>query len=67
MTFLPDSAVRVETRGAHLGVARFAAPAPGRRIGIAFRRSSTRSEEFEDFADILRRGVASGMPDVRRT
>ena len=26
MTFLPDSAVRVETRGAHLGVARFAAP-----------------------------------------
>jgi LysR family hydrogen peroxide-inducible transcriptional activator len=66
MTFLPDSAVKVETRGAHLGVARFADPAPGRTICLAHRRSSTRTEEFEDFAEILRRAVSDGMPSVRR-
>jgi LysR family hydrogen peroxide-inducible transcriptional activator len=66
MTFLPDSAVKVETRGAHLGVARFAEPAPGRSICLVHRRSSTRTEEFEDFAEILRRAVADGMPSVRR-
>ena len=66
MTFLPDSAVKVETRGAQLGVARFADPAPGRRIVLVHRRTSTRSEEFEDFAEILRRAVVGGMPSVRR-
>jgi LysR family transcriptional regulator, hydrogen peroxide-inducible genes activator len=66
MTFLPDSAVRVETRGAHLGVARFADPAPGRRIVLVHRRTSTRSEEFEDLAEILRRAVVEAMPSVRR-
>lgn len=66
MTFLPDSAVKVETRGAHLGVARFADPAPGRTIVLVHRRSSTRTEEFEDLAEILRRAVAVGMPSVRR-
>ena len=66
MTFLPDSAVKVEARGAHLGVARFADPAPGRTICLVHRRSSTRTEEFEDFAEILRRAVVDGMPSVRR-
>lgn len=66
MTFLPDSAVRVETRGAQLGVARFADPAPGRRIVLVHRKSSTRTEEFEDLAEILRRAVAASMPSVRR-
>jgi LysR family transcriptional regulator, hydrogen peroxide-inducible genes activator len=66
MTFLPDSAVKVETRGAQLGVARFADPAPGRRIGLVYRRSSTRVEEFEDLAEILRRAVVKALPSVRR-
>ena len=66
MTFLPDSAVRVETRGAHLGVARFADPAPGRRVVLAHRKSSPRSEEFEDLAEIMRRAVSDGLPPVRR-
>ena len=66
MTFLPDSAVRVETRGAHLGVARFADPAPGRRVVLAHRKSSPRSEEFEDLAEIMRRAVSDELPSVRR-
>jgi LysR family hydrogen peroxide-inducible transcriptional activator len=67
MTFLPDSAVKVETRGAHLGVARFSDPAPGRTICLVHRRSTTRTEEFEDFAEIVRRAVVDGMPSVRRS
>lgn len=66
MTFLPDSAVKVETRGAHLGVARFSGSAPGRTVCLVHRRSSTRREEFEDFAEIVRRAAAAGMPSVRR-
>ncbi len=65
MTFLPETAVKVESRGAHLGIARFNAPAPGRTIVLAHRRSSTRTEEFEDFAEIIRRAVVKGMPFVR--
>jgi LysR family hydrogen peroxide-inducible transcriptional activator len=67
MTVLPSSAVEVEARGARLGIAHFAGDAPGRRIGLVWRKSSTRTEEFEDLADIITRGVVSGMPDVRAT
>ena len=66
MTFLPDTAVKVETRGAQLGVAHFTDPAPGRRIVLAFRKSSTRLEEFEDLAEIVRRAVAAHLPGARR-
>lgn len=58
-TFLPSTAVKVETRGAHIGVATFVAPAPGRSIGLVHRRTSTRGEEFEDLAEILRRAARS--------
>jgi LysR family hydrogen peroxide-inducible transcriptional activator len=65
MTVLPASAVDVEARGARLGIAHFTATPPGRRIGLVWRKSSTRTEEFEDLADIVKRGVISGMPAVR--
>ena len=65
MTVLPRSAVDVEARRARLGIAEFAEPAPGRRIGLVWRKSSTRVEEFEDLADIITRGVVRGIPDVR--
>ncbi len=65
-TFLPATAVKVETRGAHIGVATFVAPAPGRSIGLVHRRTSTRGEEFEDLAEILRR-AAKSLPGARVT
>lgn len=65
MTFLPASAIRVETRGAQIGFARFVDPPPGRRVVLAFRRSSTRVEEFEDLAEILRRAATRTMTAVR--
>ncbi len=47
VTLLPESAVAVEARGARdLAVLPFRAPAPARRIGLAWRRGSPRSAEF---------------------
>ena len=56
-TLLPETAVRVEARGAALGIARFSSPAPGRRVGLVFRNTSSRLEEYQDLAEILRRAV----------
>jgi LysR family hydrogen peroxide-inducible transcriptional activator len=47
VTLVPESALPVETRGARdLVVRPFRAPAPGRRIGLAWRRGSPRGAEF---------------------
>jgi len=57
-TLLPETAVKVEARGAALGIAHFVDPAPGRRIGLVFRGTTSRLEEFQDLAEIMRRAVA---------
>ncbi|MDP4015235.1 MAG: hydrogen peroxide-inducible genes activator [Candidatus Nanopelagicales bacterium] len=54
-SLLPATAVAVETRRARVATARFRAPAPGRTMGLVFRDSDRRREEFEDVAEILRR------------
>jgi LysR family hydrogen peroxide-inducible transcriptional activator len=56
VTLLPDTAVALESRGP-LSTARFSAsPIPGRRIGLAYRRSSTRRTEYAEIAEALREG-----------
>lgn len=64
-TLLPATAVPVESRGASVGVAEFADPVPGRRIGLVFRGTSSRAEEFADLAEILRRAVIKGRLPAR--
>ncbi|KXW74467.1 hydrogen peroxide-inducible protein [Mycolicibacterium phlei DSM 43070] len=59
-TLLPATAVPVETRGAALGIATFADPAPGRRVGIVWRAASSRGERFLDLARVIRRAVVDG-------
>ncbi len=56
-TLLPDTAVAVETRRGGLATARFAEPAPGRRVGLVHRSSSARGGEYDVLAAILRRSV----------
>lgn len=53
-TLVPESAVAVETVGDNLATARFAQPAPGRAIGLVFRNSSGREEDFAQLAKLLR-------------
>ncbi len=52
-TLLPESALPVENRRGELGVARFVAPAPGRRIALVYRASSARSDEYRQLAALI--------------
>ncbi|RRQ25207.1 hydrogen peroxide-inducible genes activator [Rhodococcus sp. Eu-32] len=46
VTLVPRSAVAVETAKGNLGVAEFADPKPGRTMGLVYRASSARAEEY---------------------
>lgn len=62
-TLLPATAVPVEARGASLGIATFAAPIPGRRVGMVWRATNSRAEQFDDFAEMIRHAVVNaGLP-----
>src|SRR5208283_5159737 len=50
VTLIPQSAVPVEAARSGLGLAQFAAPRPGRRIGLVFRSSSGRDESYRQLA-----------------
>ncbi|MFB7613452.1 MULTISPECIES: LysR substrate-binding domain-containing protein [unclassified Kitasatospora] len=59
VTLLPATALDVEAgRTDRLAAVRFAAPAPGRRIGLATRPGSARSAEYDRFAASLREVLA---------
>jgi len=65
-TLLPQTAVPVESRrGDRLTVRPFAAPAPFRRIGLVFRETSPRAEDFHELARCIREAVAEAHPEVR--
>ncbi|HTY34130.1 hydrogen peroxide-inducible genes activator [Mycobacterium sp.] len=49
-TLIPQSAVKVEAARSRLGLAQFATPRPGRRIGLVFRSSSGRDESYRRLA-----------------
>ncbi|ACY99769.1 LysR substrate-binding domain-containing protein [Thermomonospora curvata] len=66
VTLLPQTTLPVETRRADgLAVYRFADPAPYRRIGLAYRETSPRVEEFQALARSIRIAVAEAHPEVR--
>ncbi|WP_037579912.1 LysR substrate-binding domain-containing protein [Phaeacidiphilus oryzae] len=59
VTLLPATALEVEAgRSDRLTAARFAPPAPGRRVGLAHRRGSAREAEYDAFATALRAALA---------
>lgn len=56
VTLIPAMAVPAETARGTLDVATFAAPAPGRTVGLAFRSSTARGDDYELLAEIIREG-----------
>jgi LysR family hydrogen peroxide-inducible transcriptional activator len=54
VTLIPEMAVAAETARGTLDIARFAAPAPGRMLGLVFRGSTARTEDYERLAAIIR-------------
>jgi LysR family transcriptional regulator, hydrogen peroxide-inducible genes activator len=59
VTLIPQSAVPVETARSRLELAYFAAPRPGRRIGLVFRSSSGREGPYRQLADLIGELVGS--------
>ncbi|OBG67563.1 LysR family transcriptional regulator [Mycobacterium sp. E1715] len=53
VTLIPQSAAPVEAARSRLGLAQFANPRPGRRIGLVFRSSSGRDESYRRLAAII--------------
>jgi len=53
VTLIPQTAAPVEAARSRLGLARFANPRPGRRIGLVFRSSSGRDESYRRLAGII--------------
>lgn len=64
VTLLPETAVAVDARpGSGLEARRFAGVVPSRRVGLAYRSSSARAEEFAGLAAAMREAVAAaGLP-----
>lgn len=64
VTLIPQSVVPVEAARSRLGLAQFASPRPGRRIGLVFRSSSGRDGPYRQLAGIIGELVSSEQ-DVR--
>jgi LysR family hydrogen peroxide-inducible transcriptional activator len=54
VTLVPEVAVETELRDKRVKLLRFAAPAPGRTIGLAWRRTSPRRKDFEALGAVVR-------------
>lgn len=57
VTLLPKVAADVEVRDARVKLLRFAAPGPGRTVGLAWRRTSPRRQDFEALGKIVKEAV----------
>jgi LysR family hydrogen peroxide-inducible transcriptional activator len=57
VTLVPEIAADVEVRDARVKLARFAAPEPGRVIGLAFRRTSPRQKDFAALGEVVTQAV----------
>ncbi len=62
VTLIPQSAVPVEASRSRLGLAQFAAPRPGRRIGLVYRSSSGRDESYRELAGLIGKLISSQHP-----
>ncbi|WP_316013356.1 hydrogen peroxide-inducible genes activator [Roseobacter sp. HKCCA0434] len=59
VTLVPEMAIGVETRAVPVDVARFPEPAPSRRVGMIWRRSSPLARQLGEVARIVK-GAAEG-------
>ena len=68
VTLLPEVAVDAEARDARVKLLRFSAPEPGRSIGLAFRRTSPRKQDFEALGEIVMQalGATASGPRARK-
>ncbi|MFD4406337.1 hydrogen peroxide-inducible genes activator [Nocardia sp. NPDC058499] len=54
VTLIPEMAVAAETGRGALDIVRFAAPAPGRTLGLVYRASTARADDYAYLAEVIR-------------
>jgi LysR family transcriptional regulator, hydrogen peroxide-inducible genes activator len=54
VTLVPEIAAEVEVRDQRVALKRFAAPEPGRKIGLAWRKTSPRRRDFEALGEAVK-------------
>ncbi len=57
ITLVPEVAAETEVRDQRVRLLRFAAPQPGRTIGMGWRRTSPRRRDFEALGDVVREAL----------
>jgi len=57
LTFLPEISIGPETMGGRVSIARFADPEPVRTLGLAWRRTSPRKEDFRALGALVTEAV----------
>lgn len=66
VTLVPESTIPAEIgERIRLALRRFADPAPGRRIGLAYRASSAKGAEYERLAEAIREAIRARRLPVR--
>jgi LysR family hydrogen peroxide-inducible transcriptional activator len=65
ITLLPRVAVDVELRDERVKLLRFVEPAPGRTVGLAWRRTSPRKADFVALGRLITETLGVGEPKVR--
>ena len=53
ITLLPELCLGVETRGRNLALTKFAEPEPFRKIGLVWRGTSPRDEDFKELGRLV--------------
>jgi LysR family hydrogen peroxide-inducible transcriptional activator len=65
LTLLPRIAVDVEVSNDRIKLLRFADPAPGRTVGLAWRRTSPRKVDFVALGQLIMETLSFGTPKRR--
>jgi LysR family hydrogen peroxide-inducible transcriptional activator len=66
VTLVPQVAVDVEVRDARIKLLRFAAPAPGRTVGLAWRRTSPHKADFIGLGKVIAEALGVSPARGRR-
>ena len=67
VTLVPEVAVDAEVRDERVKLLRFASPEPARTVGLAWRRTSPRRQDFEALGEIIKDTLAAPSPQTWRT
>ncbi|MGO7426310.1 LysR substrate-binding domain-containing protein, partial [Rhizobium ruizarguesonis] len=57
ITLIPEMAVPVETRSAHVSISRFQSPQPSRTIGMIWRNSTPMAKQLQQVSEAVRRSA----------